>query len=349
MSEHPMERAILLAKGYRPHPNPRVGAVVVGLDGTVVGEGAHEGPGRPHAEIVALEAAGPAAFGSTVFVTLEPCNHTGRTGPCTRALIEAGVSRVVVGVRDPDRKVAGDGIAALVAAGLDVSVDGTSPGLADLDPGYFHHRHTGRPRFTLKVAATLDGQVAAGDGTSKWITGEEARRDGHLLRAESDAVLVGAGTVLADDPQLDVRLPDFSGRQPRPVVVAGRRPLPSGARVFGRGALVVSTTPGEQPGEELIVDPGPDGRPDLRDMADSLGAMGLIDVMVEGGPRLASALWSADLVDRGVWYLASRVAGGSGRNALEGAFPTLSAARRVVFADVRKVGEDLRVEFVRED
>jgi diaminohydroxyphosphoribosylaminopyrimidine deaminase/5-amino-6-(5-phosphoribosylamino)uracil reductase len=347
--EHPMERAIRLAKAYHPHPNPRVGAVVVAQDGTIVGEGAHERQGKPHAEVVALDAAGSATLGSTVYVTLEPCNHTGRTGPCSKALIDAGVARVVIGARDPDRKVAGAGIAALTDAGLEVVVDGSSPGLHDLDPGYFHHRATGRPRFTLKVAATLDGQVAAGDGTSKWITGEEARLDGHRLRAESDAVLVGAGTVLADDPQLDVRLPGFSGRQPRPVVVAGQRALPQGARVVERDALVVSVSPGTQPGEELIVESGPDGRPDLLDMARSLGAIGWVDVMVEGGPSLAAALWKADLVDRGVWYMAAKVAGGLGRSVFGGEFRTLSTARRVEIVDVRKVGNDLRVEFVMED
>ena len=348
MIEHPMERAIRLARAFHPHPNPRVGAVVVAPDGTIVGEGAHERQGLPHAEIVALDAAGQAARGSTVYVTLEPCNHTGHTGPCVRALINAGVARVVIGAQDPDRKVAGAGIAALIDAGLEVVVDGSSPGLGDIDPGYFHHRVTGRPRFTLKVAATLDGQVAAGDGTSKWITGEEARLDGHQLRAESDAVLVGAGTVFADDPQLDVRLPGFVGRQPRPVVVAGQRTLPPGARVIERDALVVATSPGTQPGEELIVESGADGRPNLLDMATSLGAIGLVDVMVEGGPRLAAALWQADLVDRGVWYMAAKVGGGLGRNAFDAEFRTLSTARPIEIVDIRKVGNDLRVEFVME-
>jgi diaminohydroxyphosphoribosylaminopyrimidine deaminase/5-amino-6-(5-phosphoribosylamino)uracil reductase len=297
---------------------------------------------------VALDAAGQAGRGSTVFVTLEPCNHTGRTRPCVKALIDAGVVRVVIGERDPDQKVAGAGIAALIDAGLEVVVDGSAPGLPDLDPGYFHHRVTGRPRFTLKVAATLDGQVAADDGTSKWITGEEARIDGHRLRAESDAVLVGAGTIFADDPHLDVRLPGYAGRQPRPLVVAGQRMLPPGARVMKRDALVVATSPGTQPGDELIVDSGPDGRPDLRDMARSLGGIGLVDVMVEGGPRLAAGLWKADLVDRGVWYVGAKVAGGLGRNAFSAEFRTLSKARRVEIVDVRKVGNDLRVEFVME-
>jgi diaminohydroxyphosphoribosylaminopyrimidine deaminase/5-amino-6-(5-phosphoribosylamino)uracil reductase len=346
--EHPMERAIRLARAFNPHPNPRVGAVVVAPDGAVVGEGAHERPGLPHAEVVALDAAGTAGRGSTVFVTLEPCNHTGRTRPCVKALIDAGVVRVVIGERDPDQKVAGAGIAALIDAGLEVVVDGTAPGLTDLDPGYFHHRVTGRPRFTLKVAATLDGQVAADDGTSKWITGEEARVDGHRLRAESDAVLVGAGTIFTDDPHLDVRLPGYTGRQPRPVVVAGQRMLPPGARVMKRDALVIATSPGTQPGDELIVDSGPDGRPDLRDMAESLGGIGLVDVMVEGGPRLAAGLWKANLVDRGVWYVGAKVAGGLGRNAFGAEFRTLSMARRVEIVDVRKVGNDLRVEFVME-
>lgn len=349
MNEMPMDRAIRLARGFRPHPNPRVGAVVVDSLGNVVGEGAHERPGLPHAEVMALEAAGRRAAGSTVFVTLEPCNHSGRTGPCTAALINAGVERVVIGALDPDKKVSGTGIAALEAAGVAVELDDSPKDLRDLDPGYFHHRRTGRPRFTLKAALTLDGQVAARDGTSQWITGEEARLDGHLLRAESDAVLVGAGTVLADNPRLDVRLPGYDGQQPRPIVIAGSRRLPEAAHVLERKALVVSTKESSQPGEELIVPARSDGRPDLGVVAATLGEAGFIDVMVECGPTLAGEMWTAGLIDRGVWYLAAKLAGGTGKNVFGRAFRTLSEAGEIEIIDIRKVGADLRVEFVVED
>ncbi|MDF1597411.1 MAG: bifunctional diaminohydroxyphosphoribosylaminopyrimidine deaminase/5-amino-6-(5-phosphoribosylamino)uracil reductase RibD [Acidimicrobiia bacterium] len=348
MSEQPMERAIRLARGFRPHPNPRVGAVVVDPAGRVVGEGAHELPGLPHAEVIALAGAGSLAAGSTMYVTLEPCNHTGRTGPCVSVIVNANVEKVVVGTLDPDQQVSGEGIAALRAAGIEVEVDGSSPGLKDLDPGYFHHRTTGRPRFTLKSALTLDGQVAAHDGTAQWITGEEARLDGHRLRAESDAVLVGAGTVFADDPRLDVRLPGYSGPQPRPVVLTGRRTLPEAAQVLSRNALVVGTGETEQPGDLLIVPSDANGRPDIVRVAAALGEAGLVDVMIEGGPAVAGSLWRAGLVDRGVWYIASRIAGGSGRTVLAGRFETLADARTVEIIEVRKVGADLRVEFVME-
>ncbi len=348
MSEHPMDRAIRLARVFRPHPNPRVGAVVVDSFGNVIGEGAHERPGLPHAEVVALEAAGPQAAGSTMYVTLEPCNHTGRTGPCVAAIVRADVEKVVVGMLDPDEQVSGRGIAALRAAGVGVEVDGSHPALKDLDPGYFQHRRTGRPRFTLKSALTLDGQVAARDGTARWITGEEARLDGHRLRAESDAVLVGAGTIFADDPRLDVRLPGYAGPQPRPVVLSGRRRLPDGAQVLARNALVVATGSTEQPGDLLIVPSNADGRPDIAGVAAALGEAGLVDVMIEGGPTIARSLWRAGLIDRGVWYFASRVAGGSGRNVFSGHFQTLAEAGTVEIVDIQKVGTDLRVEFVME-
>ena len=348
MNEHPMERAVRLARGFSPHPNPRVGAVIVDASSQIVGEGAHERPGSAHAEVTALERAGTRAAGGTIYVTLEPCNHTGRTGPCTLAIINAGLRKVVVGALDPDKRVAGAGLSALEAVGIDVEIDGAAAGLNDLDPGYFHHRETGRPRFTLKSALTLDGQVAARDQTSKWITGEEARLDGHLLRAGSDAVVVGAGTVFADDPRLDVRLPGYDGPQPRPIVIAGSRPIPDDAAVIGRDALVVATGRIGQPGDVLIVGADADGRPDLAEVAAALGSAGFIDVLIEGGPTLAGAMWAAGLVDRGVWHLAATVAGGTGYNVFSREFKTLADARKVEFVDVRRVGPDLRVEFSME-
>lgn len=220
-----LARAADLARDSQPHPNPRVGAVLV-KDGREVGEGVHAGPGTDHAEVVALNTLSKGeAVGATMYVTLEPCAHHGRTPPCVDAIVAAGVARVVIGEVDPDGQVSGRGIAELEEAGVEV-VMSAMPGLyATLDPAYVHHRTTGRARITLKAAVTLDGQLAAADGTSQWITGTEARGHGHALRAAADAVIIGAGTLIADDPRLDVRLDSFTGRQPRPVVVAGRRPL----------------------------------------------------------------------------------------------------------------------------
>ncbi|MDH5374099.1 MAG: bifunctional diaminohydroxyphosphoribosylaminopyrimidine deaminase/5-amino-6-(5-phosphoribosylamino)uracil reductase RibD, partial [Acidimicrobiia bacterium] len=202
---HPMERAIELASRQRPHPNPRVGAVIVDAAGRVIGEGAHVAPGTDHAEVVALKSTSVDVTGSTIYVTLEPCSHHGRTPPCADALIAAGISHVVVGLVDPDSKVAGQGVERLRNAGITVDTGVMAGAIEALDPGYLVHRRLGRSRMTLKLALTLDGNAAASDGTSQWITGELARQDSHRLRADSDAVMVGSGTVSADDPLLNVR------------------------------------------------------------------------------------------------------------------------------------------------
>ncbi len=312
-------------------------------DGEVVGEGWHEGPGTPHAEAMALTAAGELARGATAVVSLEPCSHTGRTSPCTDALIGAGVARVVVGAGDPDARVAGRGVAALRAAGIEVTEGVETDAAEALDPAYFHHRRRGRPLITLKAALTLDGSVAAADGTSQWITGEVARADGHRLRAEVDAVLIGAGTLRTDDPRLTVRLDGYDGPQPRPVVVAGARPLPAGTRLATRNPLVIATT--AQPGWETIVVDGTAGHPDMTSVMDALADAGLLHVLVEGGPTLAGALWKAGMVDRGVWYLAGLIGGGAGRSPLGGVFDTLQHARAVHVTDVTALGPDLRVSF----
>ena len=348
MREH-MERAVQIARASHPHPNPRVGAVVVDSSGRVVGEGFHQHVGGPHAEVMALDAVGELQPGCTMYVTLEPCNHQGQTGPCTVAISDAGISKVVIGALDPDMDVAGGGAQELRRRGIEVQMSDSFPGLADLDPGYFLHRRTGRPRFTLKSAVTLDGQVAAADGSSKWITGEAARLDGHRLRAEADAVLAGAGTVIADDPGLDVRLEGYGGRQPRPVIIAGRRRLPADAKLFARDPLVVTTSEVDQPGELIVVDGGEDGRPDPVATARALGGRGIVDVLIEGGPGIAAAWWKAGLIDRGVWYIGARLAGGVGHNAFSGTFQTLADARRIEILDISKLDDDLRVEFIMED
>jgi len=341
-----MARSLDIARGARPHPNPRVGAVVVDLDGESVGEGSHTGPGSPHAEVVALDRAGASARGGTMYVTLEPCTHVGRTPPCVDAIVAAGIRHVVVAVQDPDVRVAGGGIEALRTAGLDVEVGLMQQEARALDPGYFHHRRTGRPMVTLKAAVTLDGQVAALDGSSQWITDETARMDAHRLRAAADAVMVGAGTLRADDPRLDARLEDYAGPQPVPVLVAGTRPIPLGARLVARDPIVL--TPMAIEGLDTIIAPG-NGAVDLRGGLEALGSRGIVDVLVEGGPKLASSLLSENLVDRMVFYLGARVAGGAGKTVFAGRFANLSQSRRVHITHVSMVGPDVKIEATLED
>jgi diaminohydroxyphosphoribosylaminopyrimidine deaminase/5-amino-6-(5-phosphoribosylamino)uracil reductase len=340
-----MQRALDLAAPHHPHPNPRVGAVVVDESGAVVGEGAHLGPGHPHAEVVALGQAGARARGATVYVSLEPCTHHGRTPPCVDAIVAAGVQHVVLGAVDPDHRVSGHGMAYLRASGIDVVVDGLGGAAEALDPGYFHHRRTGLPRITMKLALTIDGSVAARDGSSQWITSDAARADAHALRAEMDAVLVGAGTLRVDDPLLTARHQAME-RQPRPVIVAGAGPLPGGRRVWDREPIVVAATGMEIPsGELLIVSPGEDGWPDPEASVRALADSGLYDLLLEGGPSLAGSWWRAGVVARGVVYIGARIGGGQGLSPLGGEFATMAQSRDVTIEEVRRVGPDVRIEF----
>jgi diaminohydroxyphosphoribosylaminopyrimidine deaminase/5-amino-6-(5-phosphoribosylamino)uracil reductase len=340
-----MGRAIELASQYRTHPNPRVGAVVVGQAGNVVGEGAHEGVGQPHAEIVALSQAGALARGSTLYVTLEPCSHYGNTPPCVTAIVTAGVTRVVVGAIDPDERVAGKGVSWLTDARVEVLFEESAAEAESVDPAYFHHRRTGLPLVTWKTAMTLDGSVAALDGSSQWISSEEARLDAHLLRAGVDAVVVGAGTVRSDDPELTARHGNGGEHQPRPVILAGAEPLPGAARIWGRDPLVISTRGLDIPSGDLVVVAGEGDHPDPAEAARAIAGAGLLDVLLEGGPRVAAAWWNAGLVTRGVLYLAGRIGGGVGIGPLAGEFSTIGEAREVNIRDVRNVGSDLRIEF----
>jgi diaminohydroxyphosphoribosylaminopyrimidine deaminase / 5-amino-6-(5-phosphoribosylamino)uracil reductase len=340
-----MRHAIELARPHRTHPNPRVGAVVVNSSGLVIGEGAHLGVGDDHAEVVALQTAGRAAAGSTLYVTLEPCTHQGRTPPCVEAVIEAGVRRVVIGAGDPDARVAGSGIARLHEAGVEVVEGVLTADVRELDPGYFHHRETGLPRVTLKYAMTLDGSVAAADGTSQWITSEEARMDAHRLRADVDAVVVGAGTLRTDDPRLTVRIPGYDGPQPVPVVVAGAGGLPDAARIWEREPVVLSTTDRKVPSGRVVHVEGADGLPDPTSACHILSELGFLDVLVEGGARLAGEWWRAGVVSRGVVYLGATVGGGSGISPLAGAFKTIDDAAAVSLTGVRSLGADYRIDF----
>jgi diaminohydroxyphosphoribosylaminopyrimidine deaminase / 5-amino-6-(5-phosphoribosylamino)uracil reductase len=314
-----MGRAAALAATVRAGttPNPWVGCVLVLGDGDTV-EGATEPPGGPHAEAVALAAAGDRAHGSTAYVTLEPCSHHGRTPPCADALVDAGVRRVVVAIEDPDPRVAGRGLARLREAGVEVEVGVLAGPVAEQLAPYIVHRRTGRPYVVLKLASTLDGATAAADGSSRWITGEAARTDVHLLRAESDAVIVGAGTVRADDPELTVR--HVPGSDPQRVVLGA---APEGAKVH----------------------PCLERRGDLQPILDELGRNGCVQVLVEGGATVAGEFHREGLVDRYVLYLAPALAGGDDAPGLfRGAgAPSVSDLWRGRIRSVDRLGDDLRV------
>lgn len=314
----------------RTSPNPWVGSVVV-VDGRVVGTGATMPPGGAHAERVAMDEAAAANGGSiegaTLVTTLEPCHHQGRTGPCTEAIVAAGVARVVVAVEDPDPQVAGRGVARLREAGIDVVVGMRADEVAEQLAPYLHHRRTGRPQVVLKMATTVDGRIAAPDGTSRWITGPEARADVHRMRAESDAVCVGSGTVRADDPRLDVRdwpgAGDMGATDPRRIVLGA---IPAGAKVL----------------------PAEEHHGDLEALLDRLGSEGVLQLLVEGGAEVAGRFHREGLVDRVVAYVAPALLGGDdGRPLLAGSgVATMAEAWRGRFVDVRRLGADLRIEMV---
>ena len=339
-----LNRAFTLARPFRTHPNPRVGAVIVDRSGAIVGEGAHVGSGHDHAEVVALDKAGPNARGATLYVTLEPCAHHGQTPPCVDALIQAGIERVVFGATDPDTRVAGKGMAKLRGAGIDVIADADADSARSLDPGYFHHRETGLPRVVLKFAMTLDGSIAAKDGSSKWITGEKARDDAHRVRSAMDAIAVGAGTVRVDDPLLSVRSGD-AGHQPRPVILVGAGPLPEDARLWERSPLVISGIDRAIPAGDLLVVESRDGRPDPETAARLLAEAGYYDVLIEGGPTVAGEWWRAGLISAGVVYVAGKIGGGEGVAPLAGLFASLALARDVEIRSTLQLGNDVRIEF----
>ncbi|MEO6604280.1 MAG: bifunctional diaminohydroxyphosphoribosylaminopyrimidine deaminase/5-amino-6-(5-phosphoribosylamino)uracil reductase RibD [Aeromicrobium sp.] len=323
-----MRRALDAARATaRTLPNPRVGCVLLGPDGKELAVGVHRGAGEPHAEVDALAQAGGAARGATAVVTLEPCNHTGTTGPCTKALIDAGVARVVFAQIDPNRAASG-GTKALKAAGIDVEQGPLAEEATDLNVEWTFAMTAGRPFVTWKYAATLDGLSAAPDGTSKWITSEEARRDVQVFRAEADAIVAGTGAVLADDPRLTVRdekdLPLPFDRQPLRVVV-GETKIPNYYRVFDRVAptlLIQSRDPHE--------------------VLKKLVEHNVRHIWLEGGPRLAGAFWNAGVIDRIIGYIAPAMLG-SGRAALEGEATTLADLRPITIDDLTMVGPDIRM------
>ena len=352
-----IERAIGLAERGRGlvSPNPMVGAVVVAGD-VVVGEGWHEGLGLPHAEVMALNQAGGRARGATLYSSLEPCNHYGRTPPCTRAIVRAGIARVVCATIDPNPIVDGRGCETLRASGITVEIGVLAETALRLNEAFVKHVRTGAPFVTWKVASSLDGKVAARDGSSRWITGEAARADAHRLRAWSDAILVGAGTALVDDPELTVRDPDYRGRPPLRVVVDAAGRVPDTARLFDRQAPTLVATTELAPlerreawrraGADVVVFGSDGGRVPLGAVLADLGKRDVQGLLLEGGPVLAWSAVEEGRVDRMIVYLAPTLIGGvEAPSALGGyGFAPVAEALRLRIRSVDRVGEDLRVE-----
>lgn len=343
----------------RVWPNPAVGCVLVDATtsgtGRVVGRGWTQPGGRPHAETEALARAGPAARGSTAYVSFEPCAHHGKTPPCADALIAARIARVVVPILDPDPRVQGRGIARLRAAGIAVTV---GPGAAEaraLNEGFIRRVADGRPLVTLKLATTLDGRIATHSGASRWITGEAARARTHAIRAEHDAIMVGSTTAVADNPDLTCRLPGLEDRSPIRIVVDSRLRLPLTAKLVAtagtwptwlvtlEGGDAARTAAFRQAGVEVITVPGhPTGLIDIAEALRALAGRGLTRVMVEGGARLAATLLQAGLVDRLEWFRSPSLIGGDGVPAVEAfGVDSMDQLARFERTDIRQLGPDL--------
>lgn len=352
-----MARAVELARNgrYTADPNPRVGCVLV-RDGRVVGEGWHVRAGEPHAEPNALAAAGQAARGATAYVTLEPCSHHGRTPPCTGALLAAGVARVVYALEDPNPAVAGRGAALLREHGIKVEAGLMAEAAEALNPGFLRRMRGGLPWVRVKLAASLDGRTALASGESRWITSKPARADVQHGRAASSVILTGVGTVLADDPALNVRIPD-SDRQPLRVVLDSRLRTPSDARVINREGqvLVIGVHEDaarrhslERQGVEVAIVASRDGRPDLFAVLQLLAARGANEIWVEAGATLAGAFIAAGLFDELVVYLAPTLLGPDAL-ALAALPPLQQLDQRLQlrFGEVRRVGDDLCITVVK--
>lgn len=352
-----MRRALELAERARglTSPNPLVGAVVV-RDGRVVGEGYHRAAGQPHAEVEALVAAGPEARGAALYLTLEPCVHHGRTPPCAPAVVGAGVRRVVVALEDPDPRVSGAGLAALRAAGVEVATGVLAAEAARQNRVFLTAAARRRPHVTLKAAVTLDGRIADVHGASRWITGEAARREAHRLRSESDAIVVGVGTVLADDPALTVRRERPWPREPYRVVLDSAARTPPAARLLAAGtpARAVIATGLDAPagrvarlqaaGATVLSCPARDGRVDPVAVLAELFAREVRGVLVEGGGAVNASFLEAGLVDRLALFVAPRLLGGPAPGWLAGAGRALKEAVPLGPLEVRPVGQDLLVE-----
>ncbi|WP_374562793.1 bifunctional diaminohydroxyphosphoribosylaminopyrimidine deaminase/5-amino-6-(5-phosphoribosylamino)uracil reductase RibD [Ideonella sp.] len=354
----PMQHALALAEAAvgLTEPNPRVGCVLVAPGGQWIGEGHTQAAGSAHAEVMALQdarAKGHSPEGATAYVTLEPCSHHGRTPPCCDALVAAKVARVVVALGDPNPAVSGRGVARLQAAGIQVDFadDAAATASRELNIGFFSRMQRGRPWVRMKIAASLDGRTALDNGVSQWITGEAARHDGHAWRKRAAALLTGSGTVLADNPRLDVRGHAIA-RQPLRIVLDSKLATPADARLFDASAPTLFVTAGSDAqrsqglqarGAEVINCPGPDGRVDLAALLGELARRELNEIHVEAGARLNAALLQAGWVDELLVYQAPLLIGpGRGMAALP-ALDSLNELQRFAYHRVDRVGSDLRL------
>ncbi|RLB98777.1 MAG: bifunctional diaminohydroxyphosphoribosylaminopyrimidine deaminase/5-amino-6-(5-phosphoribosylamino)uracil reductase RibD [Deltaproteobacteria bacterium] len=339
----------------RTSPNPMVGAVVV-KDGRVVGMGYHQQAGGPHAEVLALDEAGGQAVGATLYVTLEPCNHHGRTPPCTKRILAAGIRRVVSAMGDPNPAVAGGGHARLRSAGLIVDEGLLADAAARLNEAWIKYIRTGLPFVVLKCAATLDGCIATGSGDARWITGPAARERVHRLRSQLDAILVGVGTVIADDPQLTSRLPDGSGRDPLRIILDARLETPPESRMLGldspAATLIVCAEAAdperrrrlEAAGARLLTAPLKDGRIDLVALMTRLAAMQVTSVLIEGGARVAASALAGRIVDKVMFFYAPKILGGEGVPICRGPGPQrMAEALAVRNLEISRVDGDFLV------
>jgi diaminohydroxyphosphoribosylaminopyrimidine deaminase / 5-amino-6-(5-phosphoribosylamino)uracil reductase len=347
-----MTRALELAERglYTTTPNPRVGCVIV-REGVVAGEGWHERAGGPHAEVNALAAAGASARGATAYVSLEPCVHQGRTGPCAEALIKAGCKRVVAALQDPNPLVAGRGLAALREQGIEVACGLLENEARELNVGFVSRVTRGRPWVRMKVAASLDGRTALNNGRSQWITGEAARRDGHHWRARACAILTGAGTVRDDDPRLTVREVQTS-RQPLRIVVDSKLETPPTAKILNGGGVLVTAAQEDKAkvaalrarGAEVLVMPNSAGKVELGELFRELARRGMNEVHVEAGPRLNGSLLQEGQVDEFLIYLAPSIIGDAARGMFHlPELTELAGRRQLNILDTRMIGPDIRV------
>ncbi len=353
-----MRRALELARRGLglTSPNPVVGAVVV-HGGEIVGEGFHQRAGEPHAEVLALTAAGACSEGGTLYVSLEPCVHHGKTPPCVEAILRAGIRRVVVAVADPNPLVNGRGVQRLREAGVDVAMGVEEETATWLNQAFFKYTTIGLPFVTLKVAMTLDGKIAARDGSSRWITGEAARDAVHRMRSQADAILVGIGTLLIDDPRLTVRLDHPWPREPFRVVVDSRLRTPPDARIIRAGRpdrVIVACLEGASPerartlearGVQLLSLPASNGRVDVKSLMTALGERQIVSVLAEGGSELNGSLFEAGLVDRVACFIAPLLIGGqSALGAIGGEGRLLKEALHLRNITHTRVGDDLLIE-----
>ena len=347
-----MSQALQLAeKGlYSTSPNPRVGCVIV-RDGKIAGSGWHVQTGQPHAEINALSIAGGSAQGATVYLTLEPCSHYGRTHPCAEALVRAKVAKAIIAMPDPNPLVAGKGISLLEQSGIKVLVGLMEERAKDLNVGFVSRMTNNRPWVRMKIAASLDGKTALNNGVSQWITGEAARHDGHRFRARSCAVLTGIGTVLEDDPQLSVRFIETS-RQPLRIIIDSQLKIPTTAKVLrGEGELIFTTTDNKErisalkeAGARPIILPSEKGKIDLAGLMQILADFEINELLVEAGNRLSSAFIREGLVDELIIYLAPHLIGNRAMGMLQlPELTDLSEKYNLKIKDLRMVGEDIRI------